>query len=167
LGQNFEHSFPHLFAAVAARAKGRTGFYALSNRRWVSDLKGALTVNVLLEYLQLWDLLEDVVLQHEIEGTHIWQFSTTGQYPAKTAYEAFFFGTTFFSLCERIWKNWAPSKCKFFMWTVAHKKCWTADHLAKKGLPTLLYVHSVTKLRRRLTTCWFPVFFPGKSGSLS
>ena len=26
-----------------------------------------------------------------------------------------------------------PGKCKFFKWIVAHKKCWTADRLAKKG----------------------------------
>jgi len=56
---------------VAARAKGRTVFYALNNRRWVSDLKGALTVNVLLEYLQLWELLDNVELQPNIEDTHI------------------------------------------------------------------------------------------------
>jgi hypothetical protein len=60
LGQSFEHSLPHLFNAMSARAKGRTVYVALSNRRWVSDLKGALTINVLLEYLQLWGLLDNV-----------------------------------------------------------------------------------------------------------
>lgn len=134
-GKSFEHSYPHLFAAVATRAKGRTVFDALNNRRWISDLKGALTVNVLLEYLQLWDLLENVELQPEVEDTHIWQFSSSGLYSAKSAYEALFTGSTQFSPWERIWKSWAPNKCKFFMWTVAYKKCWTADRLARKGLP--------------------------------
>jgi hypothetical protein len=77
LGQSFEHSLPHLFNAMSARAKGRTVYVALSNRRWVSDLKGALTINVLLEYLQLWGLLDNVELQPDIEDTHIWQFSST------------------------------------------------------------------------------------------
>lgn len=74
-------------------------------------------------------------LQTDLEDTHIWQFSNTGQYSTKSAYEAFFIGSTNFSLWERIWRSWAPGKCKFFMWTVAHKKCWTADRLARKGLP--------------------------------
>jgi len=35
---------------------------ALNNMRWISDLKGALTVDVIIEYLQLWDLLENFEL---------------------------------------------------------------------------------------------------------
>jgi hypothetical protein len=38
-------------------------------------------------------------------------------------------------LWEKIWKSWAPPKCRFFMWLVAHNKCWTADRLARRGLP--------------------------------
>ena len=114
-GQSFEHSLQHLFNAVAARAKGRIVFDALNNRRWVSDIKGALKVNVLLEYLQLWELLDNVELQPDLEDTHIWQFSNTGQYSTKSTYEAFFIGSTHFSPWERIWKSWAPGKCKFFM----------------------------------------------------
>ena len=46
-----------------------------------------------------------------------------------------FIGSTQFRPWERIWKSWAPGKCKFFMWLVAHDRCWTADRLARKGLP--------------------------------
>ena len=66
------------------------------------------------------------------------QYSTSGasgQYSTKSAYEAFFVGAIHFRPWERIRKSWAPGKCKFFMWTAAHKKCWTAECLAKKGLP--------------------------------
>lgn len=31
--------------------------------------------------------------------------------------------------------TWAPRKCKFFLWLVAHDRCWTADTLAHRGLP--------------------------------
>ena len=64
---------------------------------------------------------------------HIWQFSASSKCSTKLAYEALFIGGTHFNPWERIWKSRAPSKCKFFMWTVAHKKCWTADRLARKG----------------------------------
>ena len=70
-----------------------------------------------------------------MEDKHIWRFSANGQYSAKTAYEGFFLGATVFRPWEKIWKTWAPAKCSFFMWLVAHNKCWTADRLAKRGLP--------------------------------
>jgi len=89
-GQSLEHTFPHLFRAVTTRGKGRTVFDALDNRRWVSDLKGTLTMDVIFEYLQLWDFLENFELQPDLEDTHIWQFSNTGTFSIKSAYEALF-----------------------------------------------------------------------------
>jgi hypothetical protein len=113
----------------------RTVFEALSERKWVSDIKGAPTLDVLVEYLGHWDLLADRELNPDLEDSHIWQFSSSGKYSAKSAYEAMFVGAICFQPWERIWKSWAPGKCKFFMWLVAHNKCWTADRLAKRGLP--------------------------------
>jgi hypothetical protein len=94
---------------------------------WVSDYSGALSIGVLLEYLQLWDTLQNINLQSDAEDTHVWCFTSNGQYLAKTAYEDMFVGATEFSPWERIWKAWAPPKCRFFMWLVACKRCWTAD----------------------------------------
>jgi len=34
-----------------------------------------------------------------------------------------------------LWKAWAPNKCKIFVWIVIHNRCWTADHLQRRGLP--------------------------------
>jgi hypothetical protein len=70
-GQSLEHTLAHLFGIVTARGRGRTVADAIDNRRWVLDLKGALTVDVILEYLQLWDLLNDFQLQPDVEDTHI------------------------------------------------------------------------------------------------
>ena len=106
---------PHFFAAIAPRARKRSVFYAFSGAsRWITDIKGALTLDVLVEYLALWDLLSEVSLQLNEEDTHVWQFSASGQYTSKSAYEALFIGATSFGPWERIWKSWAPSKCKFF-----------------------------------------------------
>jgi hypothetical protein len=52
-----------VFGAVAARAKKRTVHDALEDNRWISDIKGALTVNVLIEYLHLWESLSGIELQ--------------------------------------------------------------------------------------------------------
>jgi hypothetical protein len=133
-GQSLDRVVPHLFHTISRRAKKRTVFDALTDMRWVSDIRGALTVAVLDEYLELWDMLSEVVLQPNVAETHTWRFAASGQYSAKSAYEAMFVGAIHFKPWERIWKSWAPGKCKFFMWLVAHNKCWTADRLAKRGL---------------------------------
>ncbi|GJN03220.1 hypothetical protein PR202_ga20639 [Eleusine coracana subsp. coracana] len=43
--------------------------------------------------------------------------------------------STSFDPVVRIWKSWAPGKCRFFLWLAAHNRCWTADRLAKRNLP--------------------------------
>jgi len=127
-GQCIADLAPRLFAAIPKRrVKKRTVQDALSNRSWILDIQGARTVGVIVDFLHLWDLLLDFQLQPEIEDRHIWRFSSNGQYSAKSAYDGFFLGSTVFGPWERIWKSWSPPKCRFFMWLVAHSKCWTAD----------------------------------------
>jgi len=134
-GQSLDKLMPHLFGTINSRAKKRTVHKAITGRKWIFDIRGALTVEVLTQYLGLWDIPAEVMLQPELEDTHIWQFSASGIYSAKSAYEALFIGAIQFRPWERIWKSWAPGKCKFFMWLVAHDRCLTADRLARKGLP--------------------------------
>ena len=51
--------------------KQRTVQEAFTNRAWVSDIQGALTVGVIVEYLHLWDLLNDLELQPEVEDSYV------------------------------------------------------------------------------------------------
>jgi len=44
---------PHLFGAIATRARKRTVYAAITGGQWISDIKGALSLQVLIEYLQL------------------------------------------------------------------------------------------------------------------
>jgi hypothetical protein len=96
-------------------------FEALTEMRWISDIQGALTVVALTAYLGLWDLLSVFVLQPEVEDSYTCQLSASRKYSAKSAYEGLFIGAVQFRPWERIWKSWAPGKCKFFMWLVARK----------------------------------------------
>jgi hypothetical protein len=135
-GQCIADLAPRLFAAVSKRrVKRRSVRDALSSQAWISDIQGARTVGVLVEFLQLCDVLMDFQLQPEVEDRHIWRLSSNGIYSAKSAYDGFFLGSTLFRPWERIWKSWAPPKCRFFLWLVAHNACWTADRLARRGLP--------------------------------
>jgi len=63
---------------------------ALNNWDWVADVRGVLTVQVLAEYLQIWDLVEVLVLQQDIPDQYRLKLSSTGSYSSKFAYHAFF-----------------------------------------------------------------------------
>jgi hypothetical protein len=81
-----------------------------------------------------------------------------------------FCGSVFFKQADRIWKTWTPSKCRFFLWLMAHNKCWTANRLAKRGLTQSLFCplcdqHDET-INHLLVGCsfaclfWFELFRP-------
>lgn len=78
--------------------------------------------------------LQDVVLTDQ-EDQRSWRFSENGKYSARSAYLLSFEGSIGFKHWRRIWKSWAPPKCKMFLWLAARKRCWTADRLSKRGLP--------------------------------
>jgi hypothetical protein len=107
------------------------------NRAWISYIQGALTIEIIAEYIQFWDLLYEFQLQPDVENSHIWRLSTGGQYSAKSSYDNLFLSATLFKPCERIWKSWAPPKCRLFLWLVSHKRCWISDRLAQCGLSHL------------------------------
>jgi hypothetical protein len=106
----------------------------LPNFQWISDVNGAISVRVIAEFLELCEVLDAVVLQPGIRDRHLWKFSASGEYTTSSAYKALFLGSVQFEPAERVWKSWAPGKCKFFIWLVEHNRCWTADRLIKRGL---------------------------------
>jgi hypothetical protein len=127
---------PKPFACVPkTRAKKRNVQEALTNNRWLEDIPSHYPVAILSEFLDIWDLVQELVLQPDIEDAHKWRFEASGKFSTKSVYEAFFYGSTYFAPSSLIWDTWAPRKCKFFLWLVAHNRCWTADRLARRGLP--------------------------------
>ena len=136
MGGTLAELAPNLFSAVPKGVrKSRTVAQALHNRGWVRDIRGALTVQVLMEYLQVWDPLEGVILQQGVPDQFWWKLSQSGSYSSKTAYAACFVGSIRFPPWRRIWKSWAPLRCKFFLWLAIKQRIWTADRLTKWGLP--------------------------------
>jgi hypothetical protein len=93
---------------------------AFQNHGWTADIQGVVTIEIIVEYIQLWELLLDIQLQPKVEDTHFWRLSANGKYSAKSRYDHLFMGATLFKPCERIWKSWAPPNCQFFLWLVAH-----------------------------------------------
>ncbi|WVZ85537.1 hypothetical protein U9M48_032454 [Paspalum notatum var. saurae] len=127
---------PSLIKLIPKRAlKRRTVAEGLTDRKWVLDIRGALSVQVLVEYLQLWSLVDEVDLQPDTADRHIWRLSGHATYSSKSAYDAFFFGSISFGPWRRVWRTWAPLRCKFFVWLAIKNRVWTGDRLAKRGLP--------------------------------
>jgi hypothetical protein len=134
-GKRIKEIAPTLYAMVPKRIiNTHKVSEALLNQRWISDFRGALSLVVLLDFFQLYRLLEDVVLQPGAPDSHLWRLSSSGKYSTKSAYNALLQGAISFEPAERIWKTWAPGKCRFFMWLVEHNRCWTSDRLTKRGL---------------------------------
>ena len=72
-GQKIEDLAPRLFALVPKRrAKKCTVLEDLTDNTWIGDLQGALSVGVLTEFLNLWDILSQVTLQPQLEDKHKW-----------------------------------------------------------------------------------------------
>jgi hypothetical protein len=151
---------PRLLATIPKRiVNNRTVNEALTNRKWIADIKGALSVGVLIDYLQLWEMLSAIELQPGVEDRHIFSIVPDGMYSAKSAYNGLFMGSVSFGHYTRVWKTWAPPKCRFFIWLAAHNRCWTADRLANKGLnhpeKCLLCDQAEETLDHLLVTCSF------------
>ena len=75
---------------------------AISRETWIEDIQGEIGPTALLQYLDLWDILNEVELNEEFPDKHIWRFSSSGNYTAKSAYNTLFQGAITFEPHERI-----------------------------------------------------------------
>jgi hypothetical protein len=131
-----EELAPLIFSMVLKRAANRrTVLEALTNKRWIQDIHEVASWQVLQEFGVCWEALEGVQLQPGMLDKHLWRLSASGQYSVKSAYEAIMQGSITFEPWEQIWNTWAPPKGVFFIWLVAHNRCWTADRLQRRSLP--------------------------------
>jgi len=70
-GKTVAELVPNLFQLIPKRTvKRRTIAQALNNSSWVADIKGALSVQVLTQYLLIWDLVDGMTLQHEVANQY-------------------------------------------------------------------------------------------------
>jgi hypothetical protein len=125
---------PKLFAAVPKKID-RTVHEALSNRRWLTDIRGAITVGVLADFLDLWDILCSINLHLNQEDKHFFldlqqrestqpkllmKASSLDQHNLGTGRE---FGIP----------GLLPNVI-FFLWLAALQRCLAADRLQKRCL---------------------------------
>jgi len=100
-GQRVADIAPRLLQVVPKRKiNTRTVQEAITGRAWMSDIRGALSVGAIVDYLHLWNLLLTVELGQNVEDKHNFRLAANGKYSAKFAYEGFFIGSVPFEPYE-------------------------------------------------------------------
>lgn len=125
---------PCLCNAVGARVRmTRPVAQALQDGQWFRDITGALTVQVLLEYLQVWEKLGDVQIVQRPDKVR-WRWSHDKNFSNSSAYRSLFIGQHPIAGAKLLCKTRAPAKCKFFTWLLLHDRCWTANRRKRNNL---------------------------------
>jgi hypothetical protein len=106
---------------------------ALENRQWVRDINGGMSQIAMIEYLELWNILQHISLNSQLDKL-IWHWTPDGAYSAKSAYTMLHTGAIQFRGHKLIWKAWAPLRVKIFLWIAMKRRHWTADRRARHGL---------------------------------
>jgi hypothetical protein len=81
---------------------------------------------VILQYLQLWEIVQGVVTMPGVPDAVVWRWSSNRRYSAASAYGAMFIGAAAPFGASLIWNSRAPPKVRFFFWLALHGRCWTA-----------------------------------------
>jgi hypothetical protein len=125
---------PDLFAAVSRAGKRRSVKDGLMLNRWTRDVEVALTAQVLCQFLRVWHLMQNVVLNPLQADRFVWRWSPDGKYSASSTYCAFFNGSTSLLGAKELWRAKVPPKVKFFFWLALHRRLWTAERRKRHGL---------------------------------
>jgi hypothetical protein len=88
----------------------RTVCAALHHDAWILDITGACTVQVIMQYLDVWHRDSDVVLNPDAPNHLIWRWSTSGQYSTASAYNTMFYGQSLVKGAKEWWKMRASKK---------------------------------------------------------
>jgi hypothetical protein len=135
---------------------------------WIRDIKGALIVQVVMQYLQLFQRLQSVQLRPGAHDQLVWRWNPNGCYSSGSAYTSLMLGQSSVLGCMELWKTKAPNNCRFFVWLVLLGRCWTADRLHRRGLRSdstcILCCQGIKTIDHILVQCVFALKF-GSRGS--
>ncbi|KAK1602185.1 hypothetical protein QYE76_017324 [Lolium multiflorum] len=114
-GQSIADLAPAVVAAVNPRViKRRSVASALPENAWIRDITGTLSTEASIQFLHLVDITAEQELHPGSQDTLTWNLTESGSYSAKSAYKAFFQGSTFSPHHNSIWECWSPLICKIW-----------------------------------------------------
>ena len=88
-----------------------------------------------MQALTIWEECISIILLPNEEDKWSWSWEPKGSFSTKSVYKAHFVTRTTCDLASAIWGTWAPLRCKFAAWLFIRNRVWTADRLARRGLP--------------------------------
>jgi len=107
---------------------------AVEENKWVDHVTPITTYQESVEFVALWEAIRGISLDSSREDTIRWRWTEdVGEYTIKSAYRIQFEGAFNKMRIMPIWKAKAEPKCRFFAWTLLHKKILTADNLSKRN----------------------------------
>jgi len=83
----------------------------------------------------MWEEVSQIQLVDNTQDNIRWRWTEDGEYSAKSAYCIQFLGTFSKLILQSISKANAEPKCRFFAWTLLHKKILTTNNLIKQNWP--------------------------------
>jgi hypothetical protein len=159
-GKRISEFAPDLVEVVPARRRRQlTVAQALQGMSWTRQISGALTVQVLVQYVQVYRQLQTVQLILDGEDRLEWRWSPDGSYSSRSAYAALMLGQSAVLGTKELWKTRAPNNCHFFVWLALHGRCWTAERLHRHGIRTnsscILCCQDAETINHLLVQCVF------------
>jgi hypothetical protein len=108
---------------------------ALSNNDWIQDVTSPRASPMMMQFVLIYQWLQQVILNQEVEDKLIWRWDSSGMYNAASTYKAMFLGQTSILGAREVWKIKAPNKCRFFAWLIVIGRNWTSERQWCHGLP--------------------------------
>jgi hypothetical protein len=94
-------AFADLF--LVSRRKHRSVYEAVHDQRWVADLRGRVTPELLPAFVSLWTAMAALQFLPGAADSFTWRCSQSGSYSASSAYRMQFLGSTRSPLMPTIW----------------------------------------------------------------
>ncbi|KAK1664356.1 hypothetical protein QYE76_052515 [Lolium multiflorum] len=132
-GRSLVHFAPNLVEFVQPAAKSLSVAEALQDDRWVSAIRGAPLIPAIVEFMDTWERLRGINLG-DGDDVVTWKLAASGEYSAKSAYNAFFVGRISAPAAKELSSSGAPLMHKLHMWFAVKGRLWTDDRLARRGL---------------------------------
>ena len=106
----------------------------ITDHHWVSKIQGALKVQVIQEYLDIWEKVEAFSLQPGRKNNLFVAGLQTVSIRRLLLTEQSSLEQFTWQVQKNFWKVRAPPKLKFFVWLVLQDRCWTAQHRKRHKL---------------------------------
>ncbi|KAE8773750.1 hypothetical protein D1007_53990 [Hordeum vulgare] len=129
---------PGIYSRISKRIRRtRTVAEAVQSNTWAGDIGPDIEQGMLTEFLHLWSRITAFRVDEDAQDSLSWSWEKEGQFSARSSYAAKFMGLEVSPIAPFTWVSKAPMQCHFFAWLALKNRCWTADGLAKRGLPHL------------------------------